>query len=123
KTPSFILDFLGERQSDMVIKNLGGHGMAIIYDSKTDGPTTVFRCELDALPIQEINSFAYRSIINGVSHKCGHDGHMAIVTGLGKILNESPPKKGKVVLLYQPAEETGAGAEVVLKDDRFVALR
>jgi metal-dependent amidase/aminoacylase/carboxypeptidase family protein len=44
--------------------------------------TILFRCELDALPIHEINTFEHRSLTNGVSHKCGHDGHMAILCGL-----------------------------------------
>lgn len=122
-TPRLILDFLGEIKSENVIQQLGGHGMAVIFDSDKEGPTTVFRCELDALPIQEINTFPYRSVVDGVSHKCGHDGHMTIVTGVGRLLKENPPIKGKVVLLYQPAEETGTGAEAVLKDDRFKALK
>src|SRR5690606_3950338 len=99
------------------------NGMLIIYDSGEPGPVTVFRCELDALPIQEINTFSHRSATEGVSHKCGHDGHMAIVTGLGKLLETNPPQKGKVILLYQPAEETGAGAAAVLNDERFLSLK
>lgn len=122
-TPRLILDFLGKVGSDKVVQQLGGHGIAIIYESNKEGPTTVFRCELDALPIQGINTFSYRSVIEGVSHKCGHDGHMAIVTGLGRVLNENPPLKGKVVLLYQPAEETGTGAEAVSQDKRFKDLK
>jgi metal-dependent amidase/aminoacylase/carboxypeptidase family protein len=45
------------------------------YHKSKEGETVLFRCELDALPIEEINSFEHRSLINGVSHKCGHDGH------------------------------------------------
>lgn len=122
-TPQLILDFLDAKGSKNVIQQLGGNGMAVIYDSNKEGPTTVFRCELDALPIQEINTFSHRSILDGVSHMCGHDGHMTIVTGLGRTLKENPPVKGKVVLLYQPAEETGTGAEAVSQDDRFKALK
>ncbi len=48
------------------------------------GPSVLFRCELDALPIDEINHFSYRSMKYGVSHKCGHDGHMAIMVGLAE---------------------------------------
>lgn len=122
-TPKLVLDFLGSGKSGSVISGLGGNGMAIIYDSQEDGPTTVFRCELDGLPIHEVNTFAYRSLNQGVSHKCGHDGHMAIVSGLGRLLDSSPPRIGKIVLLYQPAEETGTGAEAVLNDERFRALK
>ncbi len=121
-TPKLVLDFLGAGAPASVIQGLGGNGMAIVYDSQREGPTTVFRCELDALPIQETNTFLHRSKNVGISHKCGHDGHMAIVTGLGKMLHTTPPTKGRIVLLYQPAEETGTGAEAVLNDQRFTEL-
>ena len=122
-TPGLELDFLRRDGAKSVISEVGGNGLLIIYDSGKPGPVTVFRCELDALPIQEINTFSHRSANKGVSHKCGHDGHMAIVTGLGKLLEANPPQKGKVVLLYQPAEETGTGAVAVLKDERFLSLK
>ena len=122
-TPQLILDFLDVTEQQSVIKQIGGNGMAVVYDSNKPGPTTVFRCELDAVPIQEINTFPHHSQNVGVSHKCGHDGHMAIVTGLGVLLKDHPPLRGKIVLLYQPAEETGMGAEAVLKDGRFTALK
>lgn len=121
-TPGLILDFLAKRNDKRTIRHLGGNGLAIVYDSGNPGPVTVFRAELDALPIQEVNEMAYKSETNGVSHKCGHDGHMAIVAGLGKLLHDEPPTKGKVVLLFQPAEETGEGANAVLNDERFTAL-
>lgn len=122
-TPRLILDFLGKQSTAKVFRNLGGNGLAIMYDSKAQGPTTLFRCELDALPIQETNTFSHKSKSEGVSHKCGHDGHMTIIAGLGKLLQEKGPQKGKVVLLFQPAEETGTGATAVLNDSQFAALR
>lgn len=122
-TPDIILDFLSADKPDKVIKNLGGTGMALIYDGQQPGPCVVFRCELDALPIHESNDLSYRSKEKGVAHKCGHDGHMAIVTGLGMLLAQRRPPKGKVVLLYQPAEETGEGAERILRDARFQAIK
>src|SRR5690606_35881140 len=82
-------------------------------------PTILIRCELDALPIKETNDFEYRSVERNISHKCGHDGHMAIVAGLAAVLGKNRPKKGRVVLLFQPAEENGAGAVQVLKDKKF----
>jgi metal-dependent amidase/aminoacylase/carboxypeptidase family protein len=54
--------------------------------------TILFRCELDALPIHEINTFEHRSLTNGVSHKCGHDGHMAILCGLAIELDRHRPE-------------------------------
>lgn len=118
-TPEIILDFLSDHKPDKVIRKLGGHGMALVYESGKPGPAVMFRCELDALPIQETNNFEHRSRKEGVSHKCGHDGHMTIVTGLAQVLAENRPVKGKVILLYQPAEETGEGAAAILKDPLF----
>lgn len=104
------------------VEGLGGTGLAATYDSGTDGPTLLFRAELDALPIEEVNNFDYQSNRSGVSHKCGHDGHMTILIGLAAWLTQNPPVKGKVVLLFQPAEENGSGAVSVLEDEDFEGI-
>jgi amidohydrolase len=75
------------------------------------------------LPIDEENAFEHKSVYENISHKCGHDGHMSIVSGLIPILSENKIKKGKVVLLFQPAEETGQGASLVLSDAKFTKLK
>lgn len=93
-----------------------------LFDSGKPGPVRLFRCELDALPIMEENIFAHRSGNEGVSHKCGHDGHMAIVTGLAERLAQDRPATGKAWLLYQPAEENGEGAKAVMADERMKAI-
>lgn len=105
-----------------LITEIGGHGLAFVYDYSATGPTVMIRCELDALPIQEPNTFRYRSRTDGMSHKCGHDGHMSIVAGLALWLREQSFSRGRVVLFFQSAEETGKGAEAALQDDRFLAL-
>ena len=122
KTAQRILDFLAKYKPNQVITNLGGVGILAIYKGKEDGKSILFRCELDALPIQEINSFDYKSHYEGVSHKCGHDGHMAILCGMAKTLHENPLEKGIVMLLFQPAEEDGNGAKRVLNDSNFNAI-
>jgi amidohydrolase len=119
KTSKRILDFLSKYKPNQVITNLGGFGILAIYNGKETGKSILFRCELDALPIEEINSFDYKSVYEGVSHKCGHDGHMAILCGMAKMLHENPLKKGKVMLLFQPAEEDGNGAKRILNDSKF----
>ena len=121
-TAQRILSYVGHEGPSQIIEELGGHGLALVYAFKNSGPTIAIRCELDALPIQEINDFEYQSTIDGVSHKCGHDGHMTIVAGLAKWITTQGFDKGSIVLLFQPAEETGRGAEAVLKDPRFEAL-
>ncbi|PYF80985.1 amidohydrolase [Marinomonas alcarazii] len=121
-TAARILEEFQAFSPDDVITDLGGTGLAFVFNGSESGPTTLIRSELDALPIEEANSFAHRSKVNGVSHKCGHDGHMSIVTALGAELAKHRPKKGRVVLCFQPAEETGMGAIQVVNDVRFVNL-
>ncbi len=122
KTAEIVLDYLIQYKPDDIITGIAGHGLAAVYNGETSGPVVLFRCELDALPIDEINDLSYRSEKANVSHKCGHDGHMAMISGLAQLLNNKRTKKGKVVLLYQPEEETGQGAAKVIKDSKFKSL-
>lgn len=102
---------------------LAGAGFAAIYDGASDGKTVMIRCELDALPIHEINDdLPYRSRNDGVGHKCGHDGHMTILAGLAQSLSERP-RQGRVVLLFQPDEETGSGARDCCAHANFAQIR
>ena len=117
-----IRSFLGHYPPTKVIEQLGGSGLAAVYEFSTSGPVVAIRCELDALPIEEENDIDHRSTVKGVSHKCGHDGHMAIVAGLIFRIKAQHFTSGKIVLLFQPAEETGKGAQKVLEDRRFEAL-
>ena len=105
-----------------VHEGIGGTGVLALFRSQKEGAQLMFRTELDALPIQEINTFAHRSVTDGVSHKCGHDGHLTILMALAARLRQSPPETGTVALLFQPAEETGEGAAAVLADPRFHQL-
>jgi amidohydrolase len=123
KTAEIIKGYLTRYNPSDIIEGLGGSGVAAVYSYPNPGKTIVIRCELDALPIQEQNDISYRSTYDGVSHKCGHDGHMAIVSSLAAWLDSGPINNGKVVLLYQPAEENGQGADRVLQDERFRALQ
>jgi len=115
--------FLRPTRPDQLIEGLGGDGFAVIYDSGEPGPSVLFRAELDALPIPEQTGLDYTSQTAGVAHLCGHDGHMAILAGLGLWLGGNRPARGRVILLFQPAEETGAGARAVLNDPQFASLR
>ena len=94
-------------------------GLLVTFWSKRAGPNILLRADMDALPIAEINSFAHRSRKEKESHKCGHDGHTAILVGVARQLAQHPPQKGKVFLLFQPAEEIGQGAQAVLNDPEF----
>jgi amidohydrolase len=118
-TAKRIISFAKNYNPDKIIPNIGGKGLAVIFEGMENGPTVLIRCELDALPISETNKLNYRSIYDNVAHKCGHDGHMTIVSGLIPLLSKNKLKKGRVVLLYQPSEETGEGAEKILNDKKF----
>ncbi|TDD95939.1 amidohydrolase [Flavobacterium cellulosilyticum] len=122
-TAKRILSFLENFSPDEIRTEVGTTGIIAIYKGKKTGKTVLFRCELDALPIEEINTFEHRSINNGVSHKCGHDGHMAILCGLATKLYQNKPKSGTVILLFQPSEEDGKGAKKVISDSKFKALK
>ena len=122
-TGHHIRDLFAPLKPDRTFAGLGGTGLAFEFQGTFTGPTTMIRCELDALPIQEANQFDHASARAGVSHLCGHDGHMSIVAALGEQLSRYRPRRGRVVLLYQPAEETGAGARQVIKDPRFDEIR
>ena len=118
-TADKVVSFLAETMPDLMLTALGGHGVAAIYDGAAPGPTIMFRSELDALPIQELSGVAHASLVPGKSHMCGHDGHTAILAALGREFGRNRPSRGRVVLLFQPAEETGNGAAGVIADPRF----
>lgn len=123
QTSKRIANFLTGTNPSDIITGLGGNGLAIIYDSEKPGPCVLIRADMDALPIQESNDFGYRSHRDGVAHLCGHDGHSTILAGVGLSLAENPIKKGKVILLFQPAEETGQGAAAVISDPKFTKIK
>jgi amidohydrolase len=122
KTAARIAQELVKAGADRTWTGLGGHGVAAEFIGDKPGPTVMLRCELDALPIEEISQQPYRSRIDGKGHLCGHDGHMVMVLGAALALKKRPAS-GRVILLFQPAEETGAGAEAVIKDPRWSELR
>jgi len=122
-TAQRIKKFVEKHHPTSVIENIGGAGIAVIYDFPKKGKSITIRCELDALPIEEENQFSYRSNKKDVSHKCGHDGHMTIVAGLSLWLKNQIFESGRIVLLFQPAEETGTGAYQVIQDEKFEKIK
>lgn len=122
-TAKRIMRALAALQPDQVVTGLGGHGVAAVFIGAADGPTVMFRAELDALPIEELSEAAHRSTIKGKGHLCGHDGHMTFLLGLGQLIARARPPRGRVILMFQPAEEDGSGAAAVVADPRYAALR
>ena len=111
---------LARYQPDALWRDIGGHGLLALFDSGKPGPSVLLRADMDALPITEQSGRAYCSQHAGVAHLCGHDGHSAILMGVAAKLAHQRPSGGRVYLLWQPAEETGAGAQAVLADPAFV---
>jgi len=122
KTSERIVNFMKPLMPDEII-NLSKTGKAFVFNGKETGKTIVFRAELDALPILEKNSLAYLSINPNVSHMCGHDGHMAILAGLAQKISKESHQYGKVVFLFQPAEEVEQGALDVVNDSAFKNIK
>src|SRR5699024_1152027 len=120
RTAKFIIKKLKELGIRNVHTDFSKTAVLAEIDGKQPGKTVLFRCELDALPIQEVNDeLEYKSICDGVSHKCGHDGHMTIILGLAEALLKNTPDKGKVLLLFQPSEENGRGAKAILESGKL----
>lgn len=122
ETARRVAAFLGPMRPANVLTGLGGHGLAAVFEGSEPGPTLLFRSELDALPIEEKTRASYASAIPGKGHLCGHDGHTTILLALGLGLSREAPKRGRVVLLFQPAEENGTGAAAVIADPRFAEI-
>jgi amidohydrolase len=124
ETAGRVVDFLKQTNPDQVITGLGGTeaggtGVAVVYDGVEPGPTVMVRAELDGLPIHDLGDVAHHSQLPGKGHLCGHDGHMAMLCALGLMLARNRPARGRAILLFQPAEETGQGAAAVLDDPQF----
>jgi len=123
KTSETIISFLEKYNPSEIIHPIGETGIIAVFKGIKSGLTTLFRCELDALPIQEINNFEYKSVTKGVSHKCGHDGHTAILCGVASLLSEDNEFSGTIYLLFQPSEEDGEGAKKIINDPLFKDIK
>lgn len=115
ETSLFIRNHLQDLGIKEIHSTFSQHSLIAEIEGENPGKTVLFRAELDALPLQEKNSFHHKSKVNGVSHKCGHDGHITILLALAQKLVEDRPAKGKFLLLFQSAEETGEGAQSILE--------
>ena len=98
-------------------KVIGKTGAVGTLIKDKDLPTVAIRAEIDALPINEENTFEYKSKNNGVMHACGHDGITAVVLGLAKLLSENKDKLScNVKFIFEPAEEVGKGAKKLIEE-------
>ena len=122
KTAAFVADRLREFGVDELHEGFATTGIVAIINGQADGPTIGLRADMDALPIPEETGLDYASTHAGNMHACGHDGHTTMLLGAAKYLAETRNFAGRVALIFQPAEETGGGAEVMVEEgilDRF----
>ncbi|HON18194.1 MAG TPA: amidohydrolase [Salinivirgaceae bacterium] len=119
ETAKILIEELQATTPDELYTNVAGYGIIAVYKGQPEKPSVMFRADMDALPIEEDPGLDYCSERNGVAHVCGHDGHMSMLVGLARKIAKNRQQFGDVILLFQPAEETGQGAIQILKDDAF----
>ena len=124
-TAARIVKELEKCKPDEIVEGVGGAGVLakFLSDNSGKGQSILFRAELDAIAVDEETGLDYQSNQKGVMHGCGHDGHMAILIGLANVLKKKKLQDLDVILLFQPSEETGEGAERVLSDKHFQKLK
>jgi amidohydrolase len=114
-----------EKYGVEVHRGLAKTGIVGVIRGKTDsGKGVGLRADMDCLPINETNSFEYRSRNDGRMHACGHDGHTTMLLGAARYLAATRNFDGTAVLIFQPAEEAGGGGQVMVREglfDRFPA--
>ena len=146
ETNKIINKFLEKTNPDVHYKNVGGYGIVAIYKGAEEGNNILFRADIDGLNIpsgqqttvpehvegkdQRFDKLSDRKVQSSefkvqsqYSHRCGHDGHATILCGLAMRYGKKRPEKGNVILLFQPAEETGEGALAVINDPLFKDIK
>ncbi len=118
RTSAFVAQKLRDFGCDEVVTGIGRTGVVGVIRGKADSKGMVIglRADMDALPIQEATGLDYASSIPGAMHACGHDGHTAVLLGAAQYLAETRAFDGTVVVIFQPAEEGGAGGRAMCED-------
>lgn len=125
-TASFVAEKLRSYGID-VTEGVGGTGVVgVLHGNRESGRSIGLRADMDALAIEERNDFAHRSTNSGVMHACGHDGHTTMLLGAARYLAETRDFSGRVVFIFQPAEEMGGedgGAARMIREGLFENFR
>ena len=116
KTAAFVAERLREFGVDELHEGIATTGIVAIIEGQGEGPTIGLRADMDALPIQEATGKDYASTREGKMHACGHDGHTTMLLGAARYLAETRNFAGRVALIFQPAEEAGGGAGVMVEE-------
>jgi hippurate hydrolase len=121
-TAAFVAARLREIGVDEIHEGIAKTGIVAVIEGQGPGPVVALRADMDALPMTEETGVAHASTVPGAMHACGHDGHTAMLLGAAAYLAETRAFRGKVALIFQPAEEDGGGAGVMVDEgvmDRF----
>jgi amidohydrolase len=123
RTAAAVAEKLKAFGCDEVVTGIGRTGVVGVIRGRKGGDKAIgLRADMDALPIEEASDLPYKSTVPGKMHACGHDGHTAMLLGAAKYLAETRNFAGSAVMIFQPAEEGGAGARAMMRDgllDRF----
>ncbi len=122
KTAAYVAERLRDFGVDEIHEGIAKTGIVAIVNGQGDGPTIGLRADMDALPITEETGAAWASEVPGKMHACGHDGHTTMLLGAARYLAETRNFRGRVALIFQPAEEDGGGGGVMVREgimDRF----
>ena len=121
-TAAYVVDKLRAFGVDEVHEKIGISGVVAVINGQGEGPTIGLRADMDALPMMETTGLDYASTVPGRMHACGHDGHTTMLLGAARYLAETRNFKGRVALIFQPAEESDGGAKYMCDEgmmDRF----
>ena len=117
RTAGKVAEMLKEFGCDEVVTGIGRTGVVgVIHGKKKSGKVLGLRADMDALPLEEITKLPYASKTPGKMHACGHDGHTSMLLGAARHLCETRNFDGTAVVIFQPAEEGGAGAKAMIDD-------
>ncbi len=117
RTAASVADRLKSFGCDEVVPGIGRTGVVGVIRGRKPGRKVIgMRADMDALPLEEETGLPYKSTVPGKMHACGHDGHTAMLLGAAKYLAETRNFAGTAVVIFQPAEEGGAGGLAMVKD-------
>jgi len=116
RTAGRVAELLRSFGVDEVVEGIGQTGVVGLIRGRGPGRTIGLRADMDALPITERSGVPHASAVPGKMHACGHDGHTAMLLGAAKYLAETRNFDGNAVLIFQPAEEGGAGGKAMVED-------
>ncbi len=122
QTAAFVVDRLKDFGITEIHQGIARSGVVAIIEGREPGRTIGLRADMDALPMEDLSGADHASTVPGLAHTCGHDGHTTMLLGAAKYLAETRNFKGRVALIFQPAEENEGGGRIMVEEgimDRF----